>query len=51
VTDYDAGIAGDPDATPVTQAEVFACFDANIARVRALLLETVSRIGETVVAS
>ena len=34
VTDYDAGVADDPAVAPVTQDEVFACFERNLARVR-----------------
>lgn len=41
VTDYDTGVDDDPAVQPVTQAEVFACFDANIHRVQALLRELI----------
>jgi 5'-methylthioadenosine phosphorylase len=45
VTDYDAGVADDPSVEPVSQDEVFACFEQNLARVRELLLITVAAIG------
>jgi 5'-methylthioadenosine phosphorylase len=51
VTDYDAGIADDPGVAPVTQAEVFACFERNLAHVRELLHATVRLMGATPVAS
>lgn len=41
VTDYDAGIADDPSVEPVNQDEVFACFERNLERVRALLFTTI----------
>lgn len=44
VTDYDAGVAGDPSVAPVTQEEVFACFEQNLARVRRLLFETIGAL-------
>ena len=42
VTDYDAGVADDPSVAPVSQDEVFACFQRNLARVRELLFATVT---------
>jgi 5'-methylthioadenosine phosphorylase len=42
VTDYDAGIEGH-DHDPVSQEAVFALFEANVARLRALLLEIAPR--------
>lgn len=46
VTDYDAGVADDPSVAPVSQDEVFACFEENLARVRELLLSTVAALGD-----
>jgi len=45
VTDYDAGVADDPSIAPVSQDEVFACFERNLARVRALLFATIARLN------
>ena len=45
VTDYDAGVADDPESTPVTQEEVFACFARNLDRLRTLLFATVARLN------
>ena len=42
MTDYDAGVADDPTVAPVSQDEVFACFERNLARVRELLFATVT---------
>jgi len=42
VTDYDAGVAGDPSIAPVTQDEVFACFERNLDRLRTLLFATIA---------
>jgi len=46
VTDYDTGVEDVPGVEPVTQAEVFASFDANIDRVRALLTELVPALPD-----
>jgi 5'-methylthioadenosine phosphorylase len=50
VTDYDAGVADDPAVAPVTQDEVFACFERNLVRVRDLVLATAAAVtaGERV---
>ena len=51
VTDYDAGVADDPAVEPVTQEEVFACFERNLDRVRELLLAAIaSTAGTTTIA-
>ena len=39
VTDYDTGVEDDPDVQPVTQDQVFAFFEENLHRMRALLDE------------
>jgi 5'-methylthioadenosine phosphorylase len=39
VTDYDTGVEDDPGVEPVTQQQVFAFFEENLHRVRALLGE------------
>jgi 5'-methylthioadenosine phosphorylase len=44
VTDYDSGVEGDDGIEPVTQAEVFAMFDATLPAVRRLLHDTVLAI-------
>lgn len=41
VTDYDTGVEEDPDVNPVTQAEVFSFFEANLERLRAVLFDAV----------
>jgi 5'-methylthioadenosine phosphorylase len=41
VTDYDTGVEDDPSVEPVTQEQVFAFFDENLYRVRALLDELI----------
>jgi 5'-methylthioadenosine phosphorylase len=46
VTDYDTGVEDDPAIEPVTQAEVFAFFDANIDRVRRLINELVPTLPD-----
>jgi 5'-methylthioadenosine phosphorylase len=43
-TDYDAGLEDDPSIEPVTQEQVFAVFESNVTRVRALLLELIPQI-------
>jgi len=45
VTDYDAGVADDPTVAPVSQDEVFACFERNLARVRELLFATITGVA------
>jgi 5'-methylthioadenosine phosphorylase len=44
VTDYDTGVVDDPSIEPVTQEEVFAFFEANVHRVRTLLLELIPKL-------
>lgn len=39
VTDYDAGMEGDPDAKPVSHEEVIRVFNSNIENLRTLVLE------------
>lgn len=46
ITDYDAGLEGDPDAKPVSVEEVVSQFATNIARVRDLVLDLIPRIPE-----
>lgn len=45
VTDYDSGVDDDPSVEPVTMDQVFACFEANIDRVRAVLARLVPGIA------
>jgi 5'-methylthioadenosine phosphorylase len=47
VTDYDAGLAGDPDIAPVSQEHVFAMFEANVEKLRALLGRAISGLAAT----
>ncbi|HEV2643479.1 MAG TPA: hypothetical protein VGT98_12260, partial [Candidatus Elarobacter sp.] len=44
VTDYDTGVEHDAGVAPVSQEEVFAFFDANLDRVRALLSDVVPNL-------
>ncbi len=44
VTDYDTGVEDDPGVEPVTQARVFATFEANIDRVRAVLRRALAAV-------
>jgi 5'-methylthioadenosine phosphorylase len=44
VTDYDTGVEDDPEVEPVTQAEVFATFEANLDRVRAVLRRALTAV-------
>jgi 5'-methylthioadenosine phosphorylase len=44
VTDYDAGLAGG-GVEPVTQEQVFAMFEANLERLRSILVRAVGAIG------
>lgn len=41
ITDYDTGVEDEPGIQPVTQQEVFAFFEANVDRLRAVLLRAV----------
>jgi len=47
VTDYDTGVDDDPGVAPVTQAEVFATFEANIPKLRQVLLAALAAIPVT----
>jgi 5'-methylthioadenosine phosphorylase len=44
VTDYDTGVAHDPNVPAVTQDHVFAFFEENLHRMRALLLDLVAHL-------
>jgi 5'-methylthioadenosine phosphorylase len=44
ITDYDTGLEGVPGVEPVTQAEVFGFFDANVDRVRRLLFRAIAAV-------
>ena len=44
VTDYDTGVEHDPGVPAVTQDHVFAFFDENLHRMRALLLDLVTHL-------
>jgi 5'-methylthioadenosine phosphorylase len=44
VTDYDSGLEDDPSVPAVTQTEVFAFFEANVERVRAVLLRALADV-------
>ena len=44
VTDYDAGLAGDPSVKPVSVDDVAALFGTNIAKVRELILDLILTI-------
>jgi 5'-methylthioadenosine phosphorylase len=44
VTDYDTGVEGVEGAGTVSQAEVFAFFEANVHRLRGLLLDALPAI-------
>ena len=44
VTDYDTGVEHDPGVAAVTQDHVFAFFEENLHRMRALLLELVAKL-------
>ncbi len=46
VTDYDVGVEGDPQASPVTAEEVMRQFAANNAKLRDLILACVARLPE-----
>jgi 5'-methylthioadenosine phosphorylase len=46
VTDYDSGVENDPTVLPVTMEQVFARFEANVERVRDLLLELIPMIPD-----
>jgi 5'-methylthioadenosine phosphorylase len=44
VTDYDTGVEHDAGVAPVSQEEVFAFFESNVHRVRALLHDLVPEL-------
>lgn len=44
VTDYDTGVDDDPDVAPVTLADVFAAFEANLPKLRDVLLRAVAAV-------
>ncbi len=44
ITDYDTGVEHDPDVAAVTQDHVFAFFEENLHRMRALLLDLIARL-------
>lgn len=46
VTDYDAGLEGDPSVDAVSQERVFALFAANLERLRAVLTRAVALLAE-----
>ncbi|HEV2139215.1 MAG TPA: S-methyl-5'-thioadenosine phosphorylase [Nitrososphaerales archaeon] len=46
VTDYDAGLEGDPTITPVSHEEVIGVFNKNIENLRKLIVELVKRLPE-----
>ena len=41
VTDYDVGLEGDPNVKPVSNDEVMRVFDANLKKLRSLLLKSI----------
>ena len=45
ITDYDTGVEHDPGVAAVTQDHVFAFFEENLHRMRALLLEMIPRVA------
>lgn len=44
VTDYDAGLAGNPDITPVSHAEVIDVFNRNVANIKKLLYRMIEKM-------
>jgi 5'-methylthioadenosine phosphorylase len=46
VTDYDAGLEGDPTIVPVSHEEVIKVFNKNIEHLRKLIVELVKRLPE-----
>lgn len=44
VTDYDAGLQGDPDVAPVTMEEVFRVFRENLETLREALADLIARV-------
>ena len=47
ITDWDAGVEGDPSLPTVTQTDVFAVMEANAHRVRNLLFAALDRVGSS----
>lgn len=47
ITDYDTGVDDEPGIAPVTQAEVFATFEANVPKLRQVLLAALAAIPPT----
>ena len=47
ITDYDTGVEHDPGVAPVTQDHVFAFFEENLHRMRALLLDLIGGLPRT----
>lgn len=47
ITDYDAGLEGNPNVMPVSVEEVVAQFATNTSRVRDVILDLIPRIPET----
>ena len=45
MTDYDAGLEGNPDVPAVSAEEAFRVFAANLDKLRALLFRAVPTIG------
>ncbi len=44
ITDYDAGVEGDPHLQPVSAEDVLRNFAANLGRLRELILTTIAAI-------
>ncbi|MGI5839088.1 MAG: S-methyl-5'-thioadenosine phosphorylase [bacterium] len=44
VTDYDAGLSGNPDITPVSHAEVIDVFNRNVANIKKLLYRMIEKM-------
>jgi len=46
ITDYDVGLEDDPDVKPVSHQEVLKVFQANLERLRSLLIATIEALPE-----
>ncbi len=46
ITDYDSGLDDEPDLPPVTQEEVFAFFQSNVAKVRGVLFRAIEHLPQ-----
>ena len=44
ITDYDTGVGNDPSAQAVTADQVIAAFEANLERLRDLLVTTITQL-------